>query len=125
MDTKGRGMKVEDKVVSFIEDFTYGDMSATDRDIVTKQVLTYVGCVIAGSSNMGCEEVVEIARDLGGKEEATVLVHGGKVPAQQAAFVNGVMGRALDVCDHIKPGMHVGSGMIPAIYAVAEMKGGA
>ena len=31
------------------------------------------------------------------------------------------MGRALDVCDHIKPGMHVGSGMIPAIYAAAEL----
>lgn len=108
-------MKVEDRVVSFIEDATYDDLNETDIDIVKKQILTLVGCIIAGSSNMGCEEVVEIARDLGGKEEATILVHGGKVPAQQAAFVNGVMGRALDVCDHIKPGMHVGSGMIPAI----------
>lgn len=121
---KGCGMKVEHKVVSFIENATYDDLNATDIDIVKKQILTYVGCVIAGSSNMGCEEVVDIAKDLGGKEEATILVHGGKVPAQQAAFANGVMGRALDVCDHIKPGMHVGSGMIPAIYAVAEMKGG-
>lgn len=117
-------MRAEDKVVSFIEETTFDDLNEVDIDIVKKQILTYVGCVIAGSSNMGCEEVVEIAKDLGGKEEGTVLVHGGKVPAQQAAFVNGVMGRALDVCDHIKPGMHVGSGMIPAIYAIAEMKGG-
>lgn len=117
-------MKVEDKVVSFIKNAKFSDMNATDIEYVRKQILTYVGCVIAGSSNMGCEEVVEIAKDLGGKEEATILVHGGKVPAQQAAFVNGVMGRALDVCDHIKPGMHVGSGMIPAIYAAAQMKGG-
>lgn len=117
-------MKVEEKVVSFIEDTTFADLNETDIDYITKQLLTYVGCTIAGSSNMGCEEVVEIARELGGKEEATILVHGGKMPAQQAAFVNGVMGRALDVCDHIKPGMHVGSGMIPAIIAAAEIKGG-
>ncbi len=117
-------MKVEDKVVSFIKNATYDDLNETDIEYVRKQILTFVGCVIAGSSNMGCEEVVGIARDLGGKEECTIMVHGGKVPAQQAAFVNGVMGRALDVCDHIKPGMHVGSGMIPAIYAAAQLRGG-
>lgn len=117
-------MKVEEQVASFIKKTTYDDLNSTDVDIVKKQILTLVGCIIAGSSNMGCEEVVSIAKELGGKPESTILVHGGKVPAQQAAFCNGVMGRALDVCDHIKPGMHVGSGMFPAIYAASEINGG-
>ncbi len=116
-------MKVEDKVIDWIENFKYEDLTERDIDIIKKQILTYVGCVIAGSSNVGCEEVVEIAKDLGGKEESTVLVHGGKVPAQQAAFVNGVMGRALDVCDHAQPGIHIGSGMISAVLAAAEAWG--
>lgn len=118
-------MKAEEKVVQWILDYRFEDLNEVDIDVLRKQILTYVGCTIAGSSNMGCEEVVEIAKELGGKEEATIFVHGGKVPMQQAAFCNGVMGRALDVCDHIKPGMHVGSGMIPAILAAAELKGGA
>lgn len=113
-------MKVEEKVINWIRDFKYEDLTEKDIDILKKQILTYVGCVIAGSSNVGCEEVVEIAKTLGGKEEATVLVHGGKVPAQQAAFVNGVMGRALDVCDHAQPGIHTGSGMISAVLAAAQ-----
>ncbi len=117
-------MKVEEQVAQFVKEATYDNLNKTDIDVLKKQILTLVGCVIAGSSNMGCEEVVGIAKDLGGKPESTILVHGGKVPAQQAAFVNGVMGRALDVCDHIKPGMHVGSGMIPAIYAASEINGG-
>ena len=119
----GRNMKPEDKVNEFIRSTSYGDLGAADIDTLRKQILTYVGCVIAGSSNMGCEEVVGIAKDLGGRGEATILVHGGKVPAQQAAFCNGVMGRALDVCDHIKPGLHAGSGMIPAVIAGAEPLG--
>ena len=116
-------MKVEEKVINWIRDFKYEDLTEKDIDILKKQILTYVGCVIAGSSNVGCEEVVEIAKTLGGKEEATVLVHGGKVPAQQAAFVNGVMGRALDVCDHAQPGIHTGSGMISAVLAAAQANG--
>ena len=116
-------MKVEEKVINWIRDFKYEDLTEKDIDILKKQILTYVGCVIAGSSNVGCEEVVEIAKTLGGKEEATVLVHCGKVPAQQAAFVNGVMGRALDVCDHAQPGIHTGSGMISAVLAAAQANG--
>lgn len=117
-------MKAEEKVARFVKQASYDDLNATDIEYVKKQILTLVGCIIAGNANMGCLEVVDLARDQGGKPESTILIHGGKVPAQQAAFVNGVMGRALDVCDHIKPGMHVGSGMMPAIYAASEIKGG-
>ena len=61
-------MKVEEKVINWIRDFKYEDLTEKDIDILKKQILTYVGCVIAGSSNVGCEEVVEIAKTLGGKE---------------------------------------------------------
>ena len=66
-------MKVEDKVIEWIENFKYEDLTERDIDIIKKQILTYVGCVIAGSSNVGCEEVVEIAKDLGGKETENAL----------------------------------------------------
>ena len=40
--------------------------------------------------------VMELARDMGGKEESSIMMYGGKVPAQNAALVNATMARALD-----------------------------
>jgi 2-methylcitrate dehydratase PrpD len=117
-------VKAEEIVTRFIKSAAYEDMNEVDIDIVKKQILTYVGATIAGSSAEGAETVVNMARQIGGANEATILVHGGKVPAQSAAFCNGVMGRALDICDHISPGMHAGSGMIAAAFAATEMVGG-
>jgi len=63
-------------------------------------------------------------RSVGGAEEATVWIWNGKLPAHSAAFINSTMGRALDICDHISPGVHIGSSVIPAAMAAAEMLGG-
>ena len=81
----------------------YADLPATVVDLVKDQVLAVAGTLIGGASEEGCQTVVNLARELGGKKEATILVHGGKVPAHQAAFVNGLMARALDFCDALAP----------------------
>jgi 2-methylcitrate dehydratase PrpD len=51
-------------------------------------------------------------------------VLGDKVPAENAAMVNAVMSRALDFCDAIAPGPHIGSSIIPVALACAELRGG-
>ena len=87
-------------------------------------MLGVLGTTIAGSSAEGCETVVEMARELGGKPEASILVHGDKVPAQQAAFANAVMARALDFEDSMAPGAHAGAAVVSAALAAAELVGG-
>ena len=77
-----------------------------------------------GKISAGVETLAAMARDIGGREEATIFVHGGKVPAHRAAMVNGVMARALDFCDALAPGAHIGSALIPAALAAAEWTGG-
>ena len=67
---------------------------------------------------------LDFYRQLGGKGEATILVHGGKIPAHDAAFVNALMGRALDLCDSMTPGPHVGAALIAGSLAAAEAAGG-
>ncbi len=76
------------------------------------------------SLERGCQTFVESARELGGRPEASILVHGDKVPAQQAAFVNAVMARALDFEDSIAPGAHPGAAVVSAALAAAELAGG-
>lgn len=117
-------MKTEQKLAAFVAGTQYEDIPLREREIVIRQMTALFGALIAGNASGGCLETAQLAREVGGREEATILVHGGKVPAQQAAFVNSVMGRALDICDHIAPGVHIGSSVIPAALAAAELAGG-
>ena len=117
-------MESERRVVEFVRGATFSDVPPAAMKLVKNQVLAVLGTTIAGAFADGCETVVGLAKELGGKAEASILVHGGKVPAQQAAFVNGVMARALDFCDALAPGAHIGSAVIPAALAAAELAGG-
>jgi len=117
-------LNTEQRFAEYVCHTTFNDVPSIDRKVVKNQVRALLGATIAGGSAEGCETIAELAKDLGGKEEASILIHGGKVPAQQAAFVNGVMGRALDFCDALAPGAHIGSATIPAALAAAELAGG-
>jgi 2-methylcitrate dehydratase PrpD len=118
------GLQVEKKLVDYISYTTFKDIPREPLDIVKRMVVTGFGNIIAGATAEGCEDAVELFKEIGGKEEATILVHGGKIPAQNAAFVNSVMARALDYCDAMAPGVHVGSTAVPSALAAAELAGG-
>jgi 2-methylcitrate dehydratase PrpD len=118
-------MESEHRLVEFVCGAHFADVPVEVLATIKDQVLAVVGTTIGGASAEGCETLAESARDVGGKTEASILVHGGRVPAQQAAFVNGVMARALDYCDALVPGAHIGSATIPAALATSELVGGA
>ncbi len=117
-------MKTEDRLAEYVCGATFADVPIDAMEVVKNQLLTVLGTTIAGASAEGCEPLVDFYRELGGKEEATILIHGGKVPAQSAALVNGVMARALDFCDALAPGAHIGSSLVPAALAAVELAGG-
>jgi 2-methylcitrate dehydratase PrpD len=117
-------MKAEEKLVTFIHDTRFADIPSAALKTVKHQVLAVIGTTIAGATADGCAAAVQLYKELGGKEEATILTYGGRIPAHDAAFVNGVMARALDFCDAIAPGPHPGSAVIPAALAASELTGG-
>ena len=117
-------MKTEDRLAEYVCGAAFADAPIDAIEVVKNQLLTVLGTTIAGASAEGCEPLVDLYRELGGKEEATILIHGGKVPAQSAALVNGVMARALDFCDALAPGAHIGSSLVPAALAAMELAGG-
>ncbi len=117
-------METEGRLVEYVYSATFADIPTAAIDVIKNQLLTVLGTTIAGASAEGCEPLVDFYRELGGKGEATILIHGGKVPAQSAALVNGVMARALDFCDALAPGAHIGSSVVPAALAAAELVGG-
>ena len=79
---------------------------------------------IAGAGEDGIAPLRELLRERGGRGEARVFVHGDRLPAHAAAQLNGTMCRALDYCDAMAPGIHIGSALLPAAFAAAELAGG-
>lgn len=87
-----------------------------------KMTLDSLACALAGWNAPGVREVIEQMVAWGGAEEASVLVHGGRLPAPNAAFANSVMIHALDYDDVYIPGtLHIKSVVLPAALAAAEM----
>lgn len=117
-------MKFERQLVNYVLDTGFEDIPAPAIDAVKKMLLADIGTTIAGAQADGCQELAEFYREEGGRPEASVLVHGDRLPAHNAVFVNAAMSRALDYCDAIAPGPHIGSSTIPTALACAELVGG-
>jgi len=86
-------------------------------------VLDTIGTALAGSSAPGVAAVVDHLRDNGGKEETTIWSFGHRVPAEAAAFANGVMAHARDFDDtHDEAIVHANTSVLPAAMAVSEAR---
>jgi len=117
-------MNPEQELVRFVSHASYEDLRPQARKTIKNQLLTVLGTVIAGATQAGCRELIDFCLAQAGKPEATILVHGGRIPAHYAALVNGVMARALDFDDALAPGVHIGASTVTAAMAAAELRGG-
>lgn len=95
-------------------------ITATKRDLFDTLATT-----IAGTSAPGAGELLDLFAEWGGNGQATVLVHGRRVLAHDAAWVNATMAHATDFDDtHDVAMLHAGVTVIPAALAAAELAGG-
>ena len=93
-------------------------------EAVKVNILDTMACALAGSSANGIAEIAGLANEWGGAPQADVWVLGGKVPAQQAAWVNGAMAHARDYDDtHDAAVLHAGITAVPAAIAIGQMRG--
>ena len=59
----------------------FENFDAATLESTKYRIIDTLGCLIGGADGVGNPELVDLLRDRGGKEESTILVHGGKVPA--------------------------------------------
>jgi 2-methylcitrate dehydratase PrpD len=103
------------------ENFDRATLEATKYRIIDT-----LGCLIGGSADTGNPELVGLLRREGGREEATILVHGGKIPAAGAALANSVMARSFDfepvspLVDGFSCPGHVSGTTVPTAVSMAE-----
>ena len=65
-------------------------MIPTAVEATKKSILDTLATILGASGTIpGCQEITELVKEAGGKEESSIMAFGGRVPAWMAAFANG------------------------------------
>jgi 2-methylcitrate dehydratase PrpD len=96
------------------------------KDVVHESkriLLDSIGCALAGLSVDKGKIVVQLAKEMGGPPESTIIGAGDRVSTFGAAFANGELIYALDYDVVTAPPGHVTPFVIPASLAIGEKRG--
>jgi 2-methylcitrate dehydratase PrpD len=92
-------MAVTEEIVSFVAKTRYRDLPREVISLAQGFVLDGLGVALAGQTEEGTRIILDHARRMVGRGEVTVMGTGVKLPASQAALVNGVSAHAMDYDD--------------------------
>jgi 2-methylcitrate dehydratase PrpD len=90
-DSTALELMLENALATRFENFDKDTLEATKYRIIDT-----LGCLVGGATDPGNPELVKLTEETGGKQEATILIYGGRVPAAAAALVNCIMARSFD-----------------------------
>lgn len=116
--------KCEQRLADFVCDLKVESVPPEALRVVRLMVMAVTGTGFAGASEDGVLPLRELLCEAAGAQQATTLVYGDRLPAHAAAQFNATMCRALDFCDAMAPGPHIGAALFPAALAAAELAGG-
>ncbi len=108
-----------EKLAQFVVATHSADMPREVLERGKLALLDTFGVLLAGSQEPVTQLLAAYVQELGGAPKATVLGHGFKTSAPQAALVNGTSAHALDFDDR----MHMSTHTLPAALAVGEEPG--
>lgn len=103
---------------------TFDRLPAAVVEATKRFTLSTLGSAIAGSAVRGCEPIVQLFAEWGGRPESTVIGAAERVPAPHAAFLNAMHVQASDF-DDVHDGALVRpySIVVPAALATAQRIG--
>jgi hypothetical protein len=105
------------EIVRFALNTKYEDLSPKVVEYTKQLILDTLGIAVGRSSAETIPGLIELVKKWGGKQESTILVHGGKVPAPNAAIVLGPMTRSLDLGDTHPDAAHLSEHIVPVLLA--------
>ncbi|MBX3007886.1 MAG: MmgE/PrpD family protein [Melioribacteraceae bacterium] len=110
-------------ISEFAINLKYEDLPENVINAAKRFLYDSIGCAFGAYKTKDVNIIRDIYNDLGGKEEATVIAFGDRIPAVNAAFVNSQMIRSLDFNDiYWKDDPSHPSDIIPAPLAIGELK---
>jgi 2-methylcitrate dehydratase PrpD len=93
------------------------------------RMIDVVGCLIGGANGPGNLPLIKLIKDWGGKEEATILIQGGKAPTCNVAMLNSIMARSYDfepvdvLVDNTIIPAHISGTTVMTAIAMGELQG--
>lgn len=114
----------EQQLAAFVTTLKSEEVPAEAQRVVRRMLMAVCGTGIAGAAEEGVQALRDLIFEAGGAPQASVIVYGDRLPARAAAQLNGTLCRALDFCDAMAPGPHIGAALFPAALAAAELTGG-
>jgi len=111
-----------------LSDYVYGlGFDDVPDDVIEKtklHILDTLGVALATYGMDFAQMMLEVSKSLGGPPESTVFGSGERLPAPNAALVNGTMSHGLDYDDmHRQAGLHLSTFVVPTALAISEAKG--
>ena len=85
-----------DKIADNIVNANFEDIEKDALENAKLRILDVTGCIIGGMNGFGNRHLITKLKDWGGKQESSIFMYGGKIPAQQAAMANCVIARSYD-----------------------------
>lgn len=116
--------QLERSLSEFVTSLQADQVPPSAQRVVRLMSLAVVGTGVAGAAEEGIAPLRGLLLEAAGAPQASTFVFGDRLPAAAAAQFNATMCRALDFCDAMAPGPHLGAAIFPAALAAAELVGG-
>ncbi|HDL85348.1 MAG TPA: MmgE/PrpD family protein, partial [Candidatus Acetothermia bacterium] len=87
------------KLAHFALSLSYDAIPAPARKEAKRFLLDSVGCALAALDHADMRQAYRYIEQLGGREQATIIGHGTRTNAPNAALMNALLVRAMDYND--------------------------
>jgi len=114
---------ISEKIAYFIEQINFNKLSINVTELSKKCVLDALGNALLGFNTPWASAILNLAKEMRGRQEATVVNFVERMPSPNAAFANGTMAHSFDFDDAGEHGGHPGAVIIPTALSVGEKVG--
>ncbi len=115
---------IAEKIAAFSDGLTFEDIPSTVIEKTKDLMLDTLGICVSSSRMDFGEAALHLVTSWGGQPVSSLIGSEGKVPAQHAAFANGVLGHGQDYDDtHTESVVHPSACLVPVALATGEEMG--
>lgn len=112
-----------EQLLSFLLNTSFKDLPPEAISKAKRCIIDWIGTTLGGLNQPSSVILIEMAKELGGEKQATILGTTIKTSLLNAALTNGCMSHVLDFDDtHLGALMHPSAPLIPALLAYGEWK---